>query len=124
MRYVERFPTIIRSRKRVCRYRVAHNARSTAVSPSDYPICAPSTTGTERVSPGEIGPSGECWHTTAHYTAMTSRTRAHLFLFISSPLSGVVTGPKWLSAPSSEIGRLMTDRWPSHGRRTSIYITW
>ncbi len=59
---------------------------------------------------------------TARYTAVTSRTRAHLFLFISNPLSGIVTGPKWLPAPSSEIGQLMTDHWPSHGRCTSIYI--
>ena len=45
---------------------------------------------------------------TARYTAVTSRTRAHLFLFIPIPLSGITTGPQWLSAPSRGIGQLMT----------------
>lgn len=50
------------------------------------------------------------------------QNEGHLFLFISNPLSGIVTGPKWLPAPSSEIGQLMTDHWSSHGRCTSICI--
>ena len=58
------------------------------------------------------------------YTAVISRTRAHLFLFISNPLSGIVASPKWLPAPSSEIGQLMTDHWSSHGRCTRICIIW
>ena len=57
------------------------------------------------------------------YTAVTSRTRAHLFLFISNPLSDVVTGPKWLPAPSSEIGQLMTGHWSTHLNRTRLCIT-
>ena len=61
---------------------------------------------------------------TTRYTAVTSRTRAHLFLFISNPLSGIGTGPKWLPAPPSEIGQLMTDHWSSHGRCTRICIIW
>ena len=66
---------------------------------------------------------------TTRYTAVTSRrkedpvlVRAHLFLFISNPLSGIGTGPKWLPAPPSEISQLMTDHWPSHDRCTRIYI--
>ena len=45
---------------------------------------------------------------TTRYTAAISTTRAHLFLFIPIPLSGITTGPQWLSAPSRGIGQLMT----------------
>ena len=59
---------------------------------------------------------------TTRYTAVTSRTRARLFLFISNPLSGIGTGPKWLPTPPSEVGQLMAGYWPSHDRCTRIYI--
>lgn len=60
---------------------------------------------------------------TTRYTAVISRKRAHLFLFISNPLSGIGTGPKWLPAPSSEMGQLMTDHWSTHLNHTRICIT-
>ena len=55
-----------------------------------------------------MSPSGEYSCMTARYTAVTSRTRDHLFLFIPIPLSGITTGPQWLPAPSRGIGQLMT----------------
>ena len=114
---------VTRSRKRVRRYRVARSAKSAAVSSSSRPVCTSSAAGTERAEPGEKSPSDGYWHMTARYTTVISRKRAHLFLFISNPLSGIGTGPKWLPAPSSEIGQLMTDHWSTHLNHTRICIT-
>ena len=61
---------------------------------------------------------------TTRYTAVISRRKEGPSLHIYLPLSDVVTGPKWLPAPSNEIGQLMTDHWPSHGRCTRICIIW
>lgn len=114
---------VTHSRKRVRRYRVARSARSAAGASSGGPVGTSSAAGTKRAEPGEKSPSDGYWHMTARYTTVISRKRAHLFLFISNPLSGIGTGPKWLPAPSSEIGQLMTDHWSSHGRCTRICIT-
>ena len=59
---------------------------------------------------------------TPRYTAVTSRTRAHLFLFISNPLSGIATGPQWLPAPWGEIGQLMPIGAAGTAMRSAVFF--